>query len=69
MLRAVLSDDILHSVLKRGGKDMVSLDISCCAKLITDFSLDLIGQTSLTTSPHTAPLRATVDHTEDLVNS
>ena len=58
MLRAVLSDDILHSVLKRGGKDMVSLDISCCAKLITDFSLDLIGQTS----PHTAPLRATVDH-------
>ena len=39
-----LSDDILHCVLKRGGKYLTSLDLSSTPKQITDRGLNLIGQ-------------------------
>jgi hypothetical protein len=38
-----LSDDILHSVLKRGCKNLTSLDLSSSPQFLTEFGIDLIG--------------------------
>lgn len=40
---AALSDDILHSVLKRNGKNLLSLDLSSTPKFLTEFGLEIIG--------------------------
>ena len=39
-----LSDEILHSVLRRSCKNLTSLDLSSCPQFLTDFGIDLIGQ-------------------------
>ena len=42
-----LSDGILQSVLKRGGKTLISLDLSSSPNLLTKYGLDIIGQLAL----------------------
>ena len=45
MCSAGLTDDILQSVLSRGGKSVLSLDLSCGPKFIScKFGLNIIGQ-------------------------
>ncbi len=39
-----LSDDILHSVLKRGCHGLRELDLSASPRRLSDYALDLIGQ-------------------------
>ena len=41
---AGLTDDILHSVLRRGGRSLTSLDLSHYPRCITDFGINLIGE-------------------------
>lgn len=38
-----LTDEILHSILKRGCRELRSLDLSASPHLLTDYALDLIG--------------------------
>ena len=42
-----LSDEILHSVLQRAYKSLTSLDLSSIPQCLTDFGIDLIGQSLL----------------------